>query len=60
MMDGAKEVKFYQRAVFQILIQLTLSSPIFEVWSLSLSLSLEVCCRAIFAKILGKTVKHRA
>lgn len=36
MMNGAKEFKFYQRAIFQILIQLTLSSPIFEVWRLSL------------------------
>lgn len=43
VMDGAKEFKFHQRAIFQILIQFTLSSPIFEVWRLYLELSLEIC-----------------
>lgn len=42
--DGAKEFQFHRRAIFQILIPFTLSSPIFKVWRLYLELSLEMCC----------------
>lgn len=58
MMDVAKEFDFHQRAIFLILIQLTLFSYLWSRENISLVKLRKICCWVMIAKILSKTVKR--